>query len=96
MKRLLILAAGAAGLWLGMPNAFVQLPFLALCYPAALYLLGTETADWRQALRWGWLCGLLGSAACLYWLAIPIHDFGGLPWFLAAPCALLMGAYIGL
>lgn len=44
----------------------------------------------RLALRSG------GGLACLYWLAIPVHDFGGLPWALAAPCPLLMGAYIGL
>ena len=43
----------------------------------------------RLALRSG---GGLG----LPLLAIPVHDFGGLPWALAAPCPLLMGAYIGL
>lgn len=50
----------------------------------------------ENAFRLGWLCGLAGASACLYWLAIPVHDFGGLPWALAAPCPLLMGAYIGL
>ena len=87
---------GAAGLWIGMPNPVVSFPAAALLYPASLFLLGTGSTSWKHAFRLGWLCGLAGASACLYWLAIPVHDFGGLPWALAAPCPLLMGAYIGL
>jgi apolipoprotein N-acyltransferase len=47
-------------------------------------------------LRAGWLTALAGSSAALYWLAVPVHDIGGLPWMLAAPCALAVGAYVGL
>lgn len=96
MKSLLWILCGAAGLWFGMPNPAIWFPLAALLYPAALSVLGTDAASWKTALRLGWLCGLAGNAACLYWLAIPVHDFGGLPWALAAPCALFMGAYIGL
>lgn len=96
MNRFLWTGAGALGLWLGMPNPLYQLPVLALLYPAALFALGHGSANWKQALRSGWLCGLVGASACTYWVAIPVHEFGGLPWPLAAPCALLMGAYIGL
>lgn len=90
------LLIGAFGLWLGMPNPLVQLPLLALLYPASLHHIGVTASSWRQALRFGWLCGLAGASACLYWIAIPVHDFGGLPWPLAVPCPLFMGAYIGL
>ena len=87
---------GSLGLWLGMPNPLVQLPLLALIYPASLYHIGTSASDWKQALRFGWVCGLVAASACLYWIAIPVHDFGGVPWGLAVPCPLLMGAYVGL
>lgn len=91
--------AGAAGLWLGMPNALLQLPAAALLYPAALFFTGRAAArngGTARAFRRGWLCGLAGASACLYWVALPVHDVGGLPWPLAAPCALILGAYVGL
>lgn len=96
MNRFIWTVCGAAGLWLGMPNPVAWFPLAALLYPAALLTLGISATSWKSALRQGWLCGMAGSAACLYWIAIPVHDFGGLPWVLAAPCALLMGAYVGL
>ena len=96
MNMLWWIFCGAAGLWIGMPNPVASFPAAALLYPASLFLLGTGSTSWKHAFRLGWLCGLAGASACLYWLAIPVHDFGGLPWALAAPCPLLMGAYIGL
>ncbi len=96
MKMLWWIFCGAAGLWLGMPNPIVSFPAAALLYPASLFLLGTASTSKKQAFRHGWLCGLAGASACLYWLAIPVHEVGGLPWVLAAPCALFLGAYIGL
>ncbi len=89
-------ALGALGLWLGFPNALVHLPFLALLYPWALAVLGTHAPSAPEALRRGWITGLGGSFAALYWLAIPIQNVGGLPWALAIPCAMAMGAYVGL
>ncbi len=91
-----ILIAGALGLALGMPNPVVQLPPAVLLYPLCLFLLGRSAAGWSAALRRGWLCGLCGSTAAMYWIAVPVHDFGGLPWILAVPCALAVGAYLGL
>ena len=96
MNMLWWIVCGAAGLWIGMPNPVASVPVAALLYPASLFLLGTASTSWKQAFRLGWICGLAGSSACLYWLAIPVHDFGGLPWALAAPCPLFMGAYVGL
>lgn len=93
---LLIGLAGAAGLWIGMPNPLLQLPAAVLLWPISLLLLGRQATDWRRALRAGWLVGLAGASGALYWLAVPVHDVGGLPWALAAPCPLLLGAYIGL
>jgi len=87
---------GAVGLFLGFPNPFVHLPALALAYPAALALLGENASKPVSALRRGWLTGLAGASAALYWLAIPVYEVGGLPWILAIPCALAIGAYVGL
>lgn len=87
--------AGAFGLWAGFPNMLVQLPPLALLFPAALYRLGAEAPDGRSAFRRGWLCALLGFFSVMYWVARPIVIVGGLPWALAIPCALFVSAGLG-
>ncbi len=86
---------GALGLWLGFPNVVYHVPVLVLLYPLSLFLLGARAKNKTDALRKGWIVGLLGSSAALYWLAIPIHNVGGLPWPLAIPCAWAIGAYVG-
>ncbi len=70
---------GAAGLWLGFPNPLLQVPAMALLYPLALLELGRTAPSWRRAFRNGLGCGILGCSACLYWISVPIHDFGYLP-----------------
>lgn len=84
------------GLFAGFPNPFWHVPPLVLLYPAALCLIGLRAAHGWSALRLGWLCGLAGSSAALYWIALPVHTVGGMPWILAAPCAMAIGAYVGL
>lgn len=96
MSVLSLLFLGSFGLWLGMPNPVVQFPAAVLLYPICLLRLGQNAGGWSTALRRGWLCGLLGSSGAVYWIAVPVHDFGGLPWLLAAPCSLAVGAYLGL
>lgn len=92
-----VLTAGSFGMWLGIPNALYQIPLAILLYPVALLYAGKESAQYeKKAFTLGWLCGMSGASACLYWIAIPIHDVGQLPWILAIPCALLIGAYIGI
>ena len=84
--------AGACALWLGFPNDLLSLPPLALLWPVALARLGVTAPDNAAALRRGWLCCLAGGTAALYWLTLPVHNVGGLPWALAAPCALFIAA----
>lgn len=48
------------------------------------------------AFRRGWIVGGLAYAAGIYWVALPLHDYGGLPWYLAVPCPVLLGLYMGL
>ena len=75
--------AGALGLWLGFPNDFISFPPLVFAWPAALTLLGREASSRAQALRLGWLATIAGGIAALYWLTLPVHNVGGLPWLLA-------------
>ena len=93
MTFALPVCVGAVALFLGTANPFVHLPLLIILYPAALYVIGLRD---RHAFRRGWWTGLLGAAASLYWIAEAVHDYGGFPWLLAAPCAVLLGMYVGL
>ena len=74
------------------PSAPGALPALALLLPPLLALTGLRAASAGQALRTGWLSCWAGSLAALYWLALPIHNVGGLPWELAIPCAVVVAA----
>ncbi len=88
------LVLGAGGLWLGFPNDVVQVPPLALLYPVMLAHVGKRAQSAVEALRCGWIVGVVGCSAVLYWLAIPVHMVAGLPWVLALPCALAIGTYV--
>ncbi|WP_291302460.1 apolipoprotein N-acyltransferase [Desulfovibrio sp. MES5] len=85
---------GAAGIWLGFPNDLAGLPPLVLLWPMALAWLGLYAPTSGAALRRGWLSSLAGGMAALYWLSMPVHNVGGLPWLLAIPCALFIVACI--
>ena len=95
LRSWLLCLAAAVGLWLGFPNDFISFPPLVLAWPAALTLLGREASSRAQALRMGWLATIAGGIAALYWLTLPVHNVGGLPWLLAIPCALFIVACIG-
>lgn len=85
-----------AGMWFGFANPVAQVPILTLLYPAVLTLFALRAGSGRAAFSGAFVTGALGSAAALYWIAVPIHDYGGLPWFAAVPCSILLGAYLGL
>lgn len=87
-------AAGVLGLWLGVPNDFCSAPPLVLLWPLSLTALGLGAPGAMAAFRRGWLVSLVGGTAALYWLSLPVHDVGGLPWALALPCAVFIAACI--
>ena len=95
LRSWLLCLAAAVGLWLGFPNDFISFPPLVLAWPVALTLLGREASSRAQALRLGWLATIAGGIAALYWLTLPVHNVGGLPWLLAIPCALFIVTCIG-
>lgn len=88
--------AGALGLFAGFPNPFGQFPLAVLLFPLALTILGLSAQRKVQAFRLGWLTGLVGASAALYWIALPLHNVGMIPWIFAVPCAMALGAYVGL
>lgn len=85
-------AAGSLAVFLGTPNPAVHLPFVMLVYPAVLLLASRTGAPFRT----GWAAGIPGAAAALYWIAVAAHKYGYFPWFLAAPCSILLGMYVAL
>lgn len=96
MQTRILMLLGALGLWLGTANPIWHLPVLSLLFPACLALLGTQAVRPGQAFHMGWITSLAGASAALYWVAVPVHLFGGLPLLLAVPCSVAIGAYVGL
>lgn len=87
---------GAVGIFLGYPNPVYQWPPLALLFPACLVLFAKMLPTARGTFYAGWFCATLGNSACLYWVSVPMHDFGGIPWVLTVPPILALGGYLGL
>ncbi|MBQ7456818.1 MAG: apolipoprotein N-acyltransferase [Desulfovibrio sp.] len=94
LSRLGLVCMGSLGLWLGFPNDLLYVPPLILCWPLALFFLGHIEETPKSAWRWGFCLSMLGLSASLYWLMLPIHEVGGLPWILAAICAFAVPAIL--
>ena len=84
------------GAFFGHFNPILQFPPLILAFPAALAVLAFRSISGRACFRTAYLASLTAVTACLYWVSLPPHDFGGLPWILAAPCPMLMAAIMAL
>jgi apolipoprotein N-acyltransferase len=95
-RSIVLIVLVSAGMFAGLPNPFWQNSFLVLLVPAALYAIAWHVRSASAAFRLGWLASGAGAAAAVYWVAYPVHVYGMLPWPLAVPCALLLGAWIGL
>lgn len=91
-----VLILALCGAWFGQANPVAHVPGAILLFPVCLAWQALRAPSPRQAFYWGWICGSLCFAACLYWIFIPVHVHGGLPWILALPCPLLVGMYLGL
>lgn len=82
--------------FLGHANPVAHIPLAVLLFPAGLVLLAHTAPDPKAAFRRGLLTAWAGYAACLYWVAVPVHDYAYLPWALALPCPVLLSAYLAL
>jgi len=84
------------GAWFGFANPVLHIPVAVVLFPCALVWLGTTAESSGKAFKRGWLAGLLAYTACLYWVVLPVHVYGPLPWVLALPCPILIGVVLGL
>jgi len=91
-----LVLAGAAAAFFAFANPVARLPLLVLGLPLCLNLLAVRAASLRAAFRWCWGLGACAASASLYWIALPVHDYGYLPWILAVPCVLALGSVLGL
>lgn len=82
------------GAWFGFANPGLHFPAAIILLPWALFLAAEQSSSAGQAFRNGLLATLPGYTASLYWLALPVHDYGGLPWALALPCPVIIGALL--
>lgn len=93
---IILIGLGVLGLWLGFPNPVGQFPLFVFLWPLALLCLGRCASSSREAALHGWLCAFLGMLCVMYWLALPVHNVGGLPWPAAFGCAMLICAVLAL
>ncbi|MDL2306750.1 apolipoprotein N-acyltransferase [Desulfovibrio sp. OttesenSCG-928-C06] len=91
-----LMLLAAAGYFLAFPNPLAQIPPMALLMPACILWLSLTQSSRTKALFQSFLCLFAGSSLALYWLAIPMREFAGVPWPLAACFVMLLGVYIGL
>lgn len=85
-----------AGSFFGFANPFMHWPELVLLYIFGLAYIGMHVGTYRGAFMGGFMVGGVANTACLYWIAIPVVEFGELPWIAAVPCAMFLGFYIAL
>ncbi|WP_343585552.1 apolipoprotein N-acyltransferase [Herbaspirillum sp.] len=98
--------AGAAALLLpvlaGAANVFAFAPFklwpLQVIALAWLFhqTIAAPAATTRRHFLQGWLYGFGWAAAGVHWLYISMHDYGGMPAWMAALAVALLALYLGL
>ncbi|QJB57667.1 apolipoprotein N-acyltransferase [Pseudodesulfovibrio sp. zrk46] len=91
-----LVLVGTLGAWLGFANPVLQFPLAALAFPLALTWIGLRAISLKQAFKFGWFAGLLAGIGCYYWMVIPVQTYGGLPWFIALPCPVVLAAAMGI
>ena len=92
---LLVFLCGLGGLF-GLPNPWFHFPPAALLFPFGLTWISWRATGPRQAFLYGWLGGLFGLCSMFYWTALPSHQYGGLPWWLAVLGPLGISGLLGL
>ncbi len=88
--------ATAISTWIGFANGHFQVPILALCLPLGLSWIAFGASSPRRAFKFGWMASTLALTGCLYWLILPVGQYGGLPWYLALPCPVLVSMFLSL
>jgi apolipoprotein N-acyltransferase len=91
----LALAAGALNVLAFAPFGLWPLQIAALAW---LFhgVITTPQAGVRHHVVRAWLYGFGWSAAGVHWLYISMHDYGGMPGWMAALAVALLALYVGL
>lgn len=75
------------------PFGFFPIPVLAL---GGVFILWSRADTPRAAANLGFVFGLGLFGAGVAWIYVALHDFGGMPMWLAAPATLLFSAFLSL
>lgn len=94
MLTLVLIAT--VGAWIGFANPLFHFPLAALAFPLGLAWIGLRATSGKKAFKFGWLAGTIASTGCYYWMVIPVQTYGGLPWFIALPCPVLLAAFLSI
>ena len=86
----------AVGAFVGIANPVWHFPGAVALFPLGMAWIGIETPTAKSALKRGWMAGSLAALCCMYWVALPLHDYGGLPWVLSLPAPVLMAMGLGI
>lgn len=86
----------ALGGFFGLPNPWLHLPPAVLLFPLCLTWISFRATRPGQAFRMGWLAGTMALCSMFYWTALPTHQYGGLPWWLALLGPIGISALLGL
>lgn len=89
----LALLAGALCVFGFAPFGIFVIPVVAL---AVLFVLWSRADTPRAAVQLGFVFGLGLFTAGIGWIYVALHDFGGMPMWLAAPATLLFAAFLSL
>lgn len=84
------------GAWVGFSNTLFHFPLAALAFPLGVTWIGLRATSWRKGLQFGWLAGWMAAIGCLYWVIVPVQNYGGMPWYIALPCPILLSAIMAL
>lgn len=93
---LLLVLFATIGAWIGFANPLFHFPLMTLAFPMGLAWIGLRATSWKKAFKFGWFAGLLAASGCFYWMVIPVQYYGGLPWFIALPCPVLLAGFMSL
>ena len=75
------------------PHYLYLIPILTL---SALFYLWHEAQTPKQAALLGFAYGLGLFSVGIYWIYISLHDFGGMPWWMAGFATFVLCAFLSL
>lgn len=75
------------------PYYFYLIPFLSL---SGLFYLWQQASTAKQAAKLGFMFGLGLFVVGIYWIYISLHDFGGMPWWMAGFATFVLCAFLSL